>query len=409
MIQISEKNQCCGCAACVQVCPRQCIDFEEDKEGFRYPLVNEKICVDCHLCEKVCPVLNRADVKDPIEIYASYNKDENIRLKSSSGGIFTVLAENVIRQGGVVFGARFDDNWEVYHDYSETFEGLGDFRGSKYVQSRIEKSYQKVKEFLDMNRKVLFSGTPCQVAGLYRYLGKQYDNLLTVDFICHGVPSPKVWRKYLEGITRNVQQSVAGNINSQSHKIMPVIKSINFRDKRSGWKKYSFTVTLAEATDEGRDNLVSLSYIFPHVPYMNAFISDVTLRPSCYLCPSKRGRSMSDITIADWWGVIEYFDQGQIDDDKGICIVLLNSEKGLQFFNQFDVVKKLITWDEATPCNGGFKEIINVHPKRKFFFRKLDKSRSVFYLIKKTFKPSLFQRLRVFVGKIKARFCKILN
>lgn len=410
MIEIREKKNCCGCAACVQACPKQCISFEEDKEGFRYPLVDKNKCVDCHLCEKVCPVLNKADAKEPIEIYAAYNKDENIRLKSSSGGIFTVLAEEVIKQGGVVFGARFNDNWEVYHDYTETIEGIGSFRGSKYVQSRIENSYKKAKDFLNKGRKVLFSGSPCQIAGLHKYLGKHYDNLLAVDFICHGVPSPKVWRKYIEEILKNARQGVAGkNIISQSLKVMPVITGINFRDKRTGWKKYSFTVTLAEVTDDGKKNLVSRSDIFLQDLYMKTFLSDIILRPSCYQCPAKRGRSESDITIADWWGVKEYPNQEKVDDDKGICIVFLNSDRGQQYFNQFDVVKKTITWDEATPRNGGFKETLAVHPKRKFFFDNIDKSRSLLTLITNTFKPSLFQHVYALGGKIRVRFKKIFN
>lgn len=404
MIKMTDKHNCCGCSACVQTCPKQCIAFEEDKEGFMYPVVDKDKCVDCHLCEKVCPVLNKADAKEPIEIFAAFNKDESIRLKSSSGGIFTILAEEVIRQGGVVFGARFDENWEVCHDYTVTVEGLEFFRGSKYVQSRIENSYRRAKEFLNKGQKVLFSGSPCQIAGLHRYLGKQYDNLLAVDFICHGVPSPKVWRKYLEEIIKNAYKGTAGkNIVSQSLKVMPEITGINFRDKRAGWKKYSFTVTLAEVTDEGKQNLVSRSLIFSQDPYMKAFLSDLILRPSCYQCPAKRGRSESDITIADWWGVKEYPDKEKIDDDKGLCIVLLNSEKGQQYFNKFDVAKKTITWDEATPQNGGFKETLAVHTKRKYFFNKMDKSQSMNGLFINAFKLSLCQRVYGFLGKITKR------
>lgn len=394
----------------MQVCPKHCISFEEDTEGFRYPFVDKEKCVNCHLCENVCPVINKSDAKEPIELCAAYNKDESIRLKSSSGGIFTILAEEVIKQGGVVFGARFDDKWEVCHSYTETIEGLATFRGSKYVQSRIENSYKNAKEFLSKGRKVLFSGSPCQIAGLHKFLGKQYDNLLTVDFICHGVPSPKVWRRYLEEIQKNACQGVVGKkIVSQSLKVMPVITGINFRDKRTGWKKFSFTVTFAETTVEGKQNIVSRSYIFFQDPYMRAFLSDMILRPSCYQCPAKRGRSESDITVADWWGVKDYPNQEKVDDDKGICIVLLNSERGQQYFNQFDVVKKTITWNEAIPRNGGFKETLIVHPKRKFFFKKVDESRSVLNLIIKVFKPTMYQRVRTSCAKIKLKLKMILK
>ena len=198
MIDIKEKNNCCGCSACVQICPKQCISMAADNEGFLYPQVNSAICIDCGLCEKVCPVINQSAPREPLVVYAAKNNNEDIRLKSSSGGIFTLLAEKVIEEGGVVFGAKFDADWNVVHDYTETIEGLAAFRGSKYVQSIIGDNFKTAKQFLNNGRKVLFSGTPCQIAGLKKYLRKEYDNLLTVDVVCHGVPSPMVWRDYLD-------------------------------------------------------------------------------------------------------------------------------------------------------------------------------------------------------------------
>lgn len=198
MIDILDKKDCCGCSSCVQRCPKQCITLKEDNEGFLYPIVNKEICISCGLCEKVCPVLSQGEPRKPLKVYAAKNQDEEIRRQSSSGGVFTLLAEQVIREGGVVFGAIFDENWEVKHDFAETIEGLAPFRGSKYVQSRIDDNYKKAERFLNQGRKVLFSGTPCQIAGLKRFLRNEYDNLLTVDFVCHGVPSPGVWRQYLK-------------------------------------------------------------------------------------------------------------------------------------------------------------------------------------------------------------------
>lgn len=197
MIDIKEKKECCGCNACAQRCPKSCITMREDSEGFLYPEVDKEICIDCGICEKVCPVMYQGNKRKPLAVYAVKHKNNEIRLSSSSGGVFTALAESVIDEGGVVFGAKFDDNWCVVHSYSETKEGLAAFRGSKYLQSRIGDSFKKVECFLKANRKVLFSGTPCQIAGLKRFLRKEYDNLLTVDFVCHGVPSPGVWREYL--------------------------------------------------------------------------------------------------------------------------------------------------------------------------------------------------------------------
>ena len=240
MIDIKEKNNCCGCSACVQICPKQCISMAADNEGFLYPQVNSAICIDCGLCEKVCLVINQSAPREPLVVYAAKNNNEDIRLKSSSGGIFTLLAEKVIEEGGVVFGAKFDADWNVIHDYTETIEGLAAFRGSKYVQSIIGDNFKTAKQFLNNGRKVLFSGTPCQIAGLKKYLRKEYDNLLTVDVVCHGVPSPMVWRDYLD--YKRAKRAAGKNTVSSSLKELPVITGISFRDKTKGWKKYGFRI-----------------------------------------------------------------------------------------------------------------------------------------------------------------------
>ena len=242
MINIEDKKKCCGCSACVQRCPKQCISLQEDEEGFLYPQVDKKICVNCGLCEKVCPVLNPVKARKPQVVFAARAIDEKVRLESSSGGVFTVLAELVIERGGVVFGAKFNEKWEVVHAYTESKEGLSAFRGSKYVQSKIENSYKQAESFLKAGREVLFSGTPCQIAGLKLYLRKEYTNLLTVDFVCHGVPSPMVWKDYLEEKIRPLGVVGKNMVSSLSLKDMPVITGISFRDKRNGWKKYGFAV-----------------------------------------------------------------------------------------------------------------------------------------------------------------------
>lgn len=186
MINIIDKVNCCGCSACASACPKRCITMKSDNEGFLYPHLDKDTCIDCGLCEKVCNELHPFPQRSPLQVWAAINKDEEIRLKSSSGGIFHILAKMTIDDGGVVFGARFDENWQVVIDYAETMIGVEDFMGSKYVQARIENAYKNAKRFLIEGRKVLFSGTPCQVAGLKQFLRKEYDNLLTVDFICHG-------------------------------------------------------------------------------------------------------------------------------------------------------------------------------------------------------------------------------
>lgn len=242
MIEIKNKKDCCGCHACVSVCAKHCITMQTDSEGFLYPVVDKDSCTDCGLCEKVCPVIHQSAPVGPQATYIAINRDEGIRLQSSSGGIFSLLAEKIISEGGVVFGARFDENWDVVHAWTDTIEGIAPFRSSKYVQSRIGNTYREARAFLQQGRKVLFSGTPCQIAGLKKYLRKEYDNLLTVDFICHGVPSAGVWQRYLSELREELraERGVGKNTVPLSMDELPVITGISFRDKTNGWKKIGF-------------------------------------------------------------------------------------------------------------------------------------------------------------------------
>lgn len=237
MIKVKDKSRCCGCEACVSSCPVQCIDLVMDKEGFLYPQVDVTRCIDCGKCEKVCPELVEAGEGKATGVYAAKNPDDEVRRASSSGGIFTLLAKYVLAENGVVFGARFDKDWNVVHDYTESKEGLGAFRGSKYVQSRTGETFKQAERFLKAGRKVLFSGTPCQIMGLKRYLRREYDNLLTVDFVCHGVPSPLVWRKYIEEtlVRQDEKIQFRPTLNHLFSDEMPLIEGISFRDKCLGW------------------------------------------------------------------------------------------------------------------------------------------------------------------------------
>lgn len=200
MVDVKDKHKCCGCAACMQACPKHCITMQPDNEGFLYPQVDHTQCIECGLCEKVCPCLHEAKPSKPLKVFAAINRDEPVCMSSSSGGIFTSLAQYVIQNGGVVFGARFDNRWDVIHDYTDKVDGLSAFRGSKYLQSRVGDTFTLARRFLKEGRTVLFSGTSCQIAALRRFLQKDYDNLLTADLVCHGTPSPLVWRIYLEEI-----------------------------------------------------------------------------------------------------------------------------------------------------------------------------------------------------------------
>lgn len=360
------KYDCCGCTACMYACPRNCISMKEDKEGFWYPSIDLSFCINCHLCEKVCPFNKDIPAKESIKIFAAKNLDDGVRMHSSSGGIFSLLAEKVIRQGGIVYGAMFGDSWEVKHGYVDSLEEMSLLRGSKYVQSHMEECFKSIKENLK-NKLVLFSGTPCQVLGLKLFLGKEYANLLTVDFVCHGVPSPKVWRKYLEetiAYWSEGKKSVSSHLDSEKK----VIEKIEFRSKLTGWKKYSFAITLSEMTTDGEKKSVLLSSIFYENSYMQAFLSDLSLRPSCYQCKCKNGRSKSDLTIADFWGADQYLPE--MDDDKGISTLIINSQRGNDFLVDIKTRMEMIDINLMSGMikNGGYKEMVSIPKKRTLFF-----------------------------------------
>lgn len=360
MINLISKGQCCGCSACLHICPKHSITFKEDSEGFLYPHVDISSCVDCGLCEKVCPVINQDSEREPITVYAAKHPDVSVRLKSSSGGLFTLLAEQIIDQGGVVFGAKFNNQWEVIHDYTETKEGLESFRGSKYVQSYIGNSYLYAESFLKSGRKVMFTGTPCQIAGLKKFLRREYENLLTVDLICHGVPSPKVWRMYLE--EEIARKGDAGkNTVLSSSKVSPVITGVNFRDKSTGWKKYSFVLNISKATAAGDQNSV-LSSIFTDNVYMRAFLSNLSLRPSCYECPAKGGKSGADITIGDFWGVEKILPE--MNDDMGCSVIIVNKPVLLNV----DFEKYAVKYNSVLRNNLCLKYSVPSMVNRKYFY-----------------------------------------
>lgn len=285
MQRLCEHKSCMGCAACANSCPKGCIHMEADGEGFLYPRIDEAVCISCNRCSTVCPVLSRSS-KTPLDApraYAAHNLDKNIVGSSSSGGVFTALAQNVLEEGGVVYGAAFRENFSVAHCRVETADQLPVFRGSKYAQSDVALSYRQVCDDLNAGRKVLFSGTPCQVAGLRSFLGKDYSDLLCVDIICHSVPSPKVWQEYLRELQVKAGEKIA---------------SASFRDKREGWEGYYLRVGFADGREDlrrGNDNY-----------YMKAFIQGLSTRPSCYNCSFKGQNRGSDITLGDF-GVLRMF------------------------------------------------------------------------------------------------------
>lgn len=351
MIRLKDKSDCCGCEACVQRCPVRCIGMKADTEGFLYPQTDPMACIDCGICEKICPVLNPGESRFPVKVYAAKNRNEQIRAESSSGGFFTALAEAVIDEGGVVFGAKFNKHWEVVHDYTETKEGLAVFRGSKYIQSRIGGQFEKTESFLDAGRKVLFSGTPCQIAALKLFLRKKYENLLTVDFACHGVPSPWVWQVYLDKMTDKKRKG---------------IEHISFRNKRLGWKNFSFTLTFFFAGKNESDSRVFLAEPFKDNIFMKGFLANLYLRPSCYKCPSKCFKSGSDLTMGDYWGIGRYYKK--FDDDRGVSLVLVHTKVGGDLFAQLKIDHFETPYCQAVADNEILEQSVDLPRQRDEFW-----------------------------------------
>lgn len=351
MHEIIDKNICSGCHACQNVCPRGCIAMIEDNEGFLYPHIDDAKCSDCGLCKKVCPLLSNRGANKKGRAYACINRDENIRTESSSGGVFTLLAEEIIKSGGVVFGAAFDANLGVRHTKAETIDELYKMRGSKYAQSRIGNTYTDAKAYLEDGKTVLFSGTPCQISGLKRFLGKDYKNLITQDLICHGAPSPKVWRKYLEYLSRRADAEITG---------LP-----SFRSKKRGWKNYSVSVKFKNNTEYCR--------VFREDLFMKAFLSNLSLRPSCYRCHEKSAERESDITLGDFWGAEKVVPD--MDDDKGISLVLINSEKGRKIFDAVSgsMLCRDVDFDAAAEYNPSLTKSPAVPKKRGKFMHVLNR------------------------------------
>lgn len=373
MIIITDKQSCCGCGACVQKCPKQCIHLHEDNEGFLYPQVDTASCIDCGLCEKVCPIISPYESRIPLQVFAAFNKDEEIRMQSSSGGIFTLLAENVLKEGGVVFGARFDEDWQVILDYTEAVEGLAAFRGSKYAQALTGVTFKQCEQFLNDGRKVLFTGTPCQISGLHHFLRKQYDNLITCDFVCHGVPSPKVWRMYLKEVTSEDNPAT--------------VTDVQFRNKDKGWKAFRYKMSYNH-----RGKITTLSSHHDDNIYMRAFLKSISLRPSCHDCRVKQCRSMSDITIADYWGI--WVNHPEMQDNKGTSLVLIQTQKGKDVFDNIPVKSLETSYDEVLSFNQANVRSARPHPNRNRFFAKLDGTKSLCWLILDCTKSSLKQRVK---------------
>lgn len=382
MINIVQKDKCTACQACFNICPKNSISMIYDNEGFLYPKVTMELCVNCGLCSKVCPINKKRKTHNQGIAYLCMNKDINVRLTSSSGGIFSLLAECVISEGGRVFGAAYNEEFDINHIEISKAEDIYMLRGSKYTQSNIGDTYSRVKKYLNNGETVLFSGTPCQIAGLKSFLGKNYENLILQDIICHGVPSPGIWRKYVKYREEN-----------SGSKTM----KISQRDKTSGWEQYSMNFKFKNGTEYRKT--------FSEDIFMRGFLSDLYCRPSCYNCYFKSIARESDITLADFWGIKkvcpEYF------DNKGVSLVFVNSIKGEKIFNRIHdkLILKTIDINEAVKYNSSAYKSCTMPHSRKKIMKKMQHKKFFNYVEKYT-KKSFHNKV---LSKIKQQIRQLLH
>ena len=368
MIEIKNKTMCSGCHACYNICPQSAIIMAEDEKGFKYPKIDKEKCINCGLCEKICPILNIKNKEHEISAYAVINKDEKVRLDSSSGGVFNLIANYVLDQKGIVFGATFDKDMLVKHISINNKNDIPKLMTSKYLQSVIGDTYKECKKYLNKGKKVLFTGTPCQIEGLLSYLNKEYDNLYTQDIICHGVPSPKIWKMYLKKLNKNTGQS-------------PI--QTNFRQKNSGWDLFELSILYPDSSYECSHNADV---------YMQAFLSNYTLRDSCYNCSFKKISRLSDITLGDFWG-IDKIDKS-MNDNKGTSLVIINSKKGEELLNILKKKCKIkaVDFDNSIKYNPAYFQSCNMPNKREEFFSEINED-NFDQVVNKYTKKSIYKRV----------------
>ncbi|OWV20182.1 hypothetical protein B7990_03135 [Fibrobacter sp. UWB4] len=346
------KKDCCGCGACKEVCAKNAISLVADNEGFWYPKVDSSLCVNCGLCEKVCPSLTPQESKlDKASIFGCKNLNEDEQINSASGGIFPVIAKNVLERKGVVFGAAFSKDWMVEHKYIQLESELDLLCRSKYVQSNASVSFPIVKDFLQKGTLVLFTGTPCQCLGLKNYLRKDYSNLILVDIICHGVPSPMVWNRYLNEMSTKYGSCVDD------------IEEIRFKMKdghRFHWKHPGFLIKWSNGKE--------LRVFSNETSYENGFLSNLFTRPSCANCKMKSLATVSDLTIGDFWGA--EIVAPKFMDKNGLSVVFANSARGRDLFDELKTKLSILPLQKecAVRHNARIVNPIKMHRNRNRFF-----------------------------------------
>lgn len=343
---VKNKADCCGCYACYNICPVNAIDMCSDEEGFWYPVILQDRCINCQQCEKVCPTYNKPDIFSAKSAFGCYANNEEELMSSSSGGVFSVMARKILSCGGIVCGAAFNEDMEVVHTIIDKENDLSKIKGTKYVQSRIGNVYFELEQYLEKGKQVLFSGTPCQVAGLKSYLKKEYENLLCIDLICHGVPSPEIWKRYLREILNGTKA-----------------KYVTFRNKKKGISN----ITLDYELENGE----VIQERYSESLYIKGFIQNLYLRPSCFKCNFKGTDRCSDMTIGDFWAMREYHpDEYQ---ENGVSAVIIHSEKAEKLFFKVSADMKVVqaTPDEIGCWNECLFASVQPNSKRGDFFSSL--------------------------------------
>lgn len=389
MPTLATNEYCTGCTACASSCPKGCITMAADENGFLCPVIDLNRCVECGLCQKACPLVNPLHLpEDMPKAYAAYSKDETVRMQSSSGGIFTEVAKAILNNGGVVFGAAYNEHFEVVHICAETEAELAKLRGAKYAQSDLRGIFAEVKAILDNGQQVLFSGTPCQVGGLKAYLHKDYVNLVTVDFVCHSIPSPMAWREYVK---YRAQQDNSGNLP----------QSIDLRAKTTGWSRYQYSnlFRYADGTEHAAKSGQSL--------YMKLFVGDYINRESCANCQFKGYHRASDLTIGDFWGIWDI--APEMDDNKGTSVVLVQSDRGAELLQKLAdrLVIRSVSLEEASRQNQAMLKVSAPATQRQDALALIKEGRIAEcekWFVEK--KPSLGVRAK---NKLKCLIRKIIN
>lgn len=368
------KQNCCGCNVCGDICPTKAINFLVDIEGFWYPKINLDNCINCDLCEKVCPNINilklkHNDYSEPKNAIAAINKNLKVRWESTSGGAFSAFADAIFESEGYVGGAVYDENFTVHHIITKRANDLDSLRSSKYLQSNAEGFYIAVRDVVKTGKNVMVCGTPCQMAGLRAFLGKDYDNLIVIDFICRGINSPKVYRKYLDSLEKRYKGKVI---------------KIKAKNKELGWRSLTRKVTF----DNGENYY---GYLLDD-DFRRGYHTNLFCRPSCYECKYKGFPRIADITLGDFWGIEKY--DKNLDNNIGTSMILLNSQKGEMFFEKEKHRFEFKELNLETTFNGNialFKPLDHPSIGREKFFKDLD-SDSFDNIAKKYFPLKVLQK-----------------